>query len=652
MNQETNSKISGYKLTGRQITNARKIVHAIEVWADNDSRVTKRMDNRKNMVFAYYNSRLALGDNLAEAIDATKDLNSNFSKPLTNEMFKTAVTTNDNIYVYSPDGIIALLKPTTEEIELSGLYTARKERVKQEKKAEENDVLYLELMKNIIRIYNDISTIPNVIYNYLPDHIKKKYTKKQVKKILKENGFCEVGKHPELHAGMLMRYGHAPQIKTVYTYPFQSSSARNKELYDLYMEHLENRNKMTEYGPDTPYKEAIQLLFEGNEDMLILGGAGAGKTRMINDFFAKYKEERERTLIVAPTAKAASAYEDGYTIHSSLSFNLQRRAYHASETSPIPKILFDKKIMRIIIDEIGMVRVDVMEQMLKIIKQLRESGRHIQLICMGDFAQIRPVVTDADRKVIDEYEGIYALHAPSWKVNDFRIISLYCCFRLKDNNEITKTYREAVYGIKYGQYYGINWINSNISHKEDWRGIFLCGTHETSDYYNDRYIMQRRFLDNLKLYKATIMGRWDKRERPAKEKLFLAPGMRVMTTRNADDYAYKNGSFGRITKLEDNGVWVCLDKSKKEVFVERYIFHGEYNDTYEQLPIAVAKAITIHAAQGETFDGIVNVAGPFFEYGQLYVALTRIRDVKNLRIIGCLKPEDVMADPDAVKWAT
>ncbi|MCR5025589.1 MAG: hypothetical protein K6A90_14865, partial [Lachnospiraceae bacterium] len=324
--------------------------------------------------------------------------------------------------------------------------------------------------------------------------------------------------------------------------------------------------------------------------------------------------------------------------------------------SPVPIILSnvegDTKIIRIIIDEIGMVRVDITEQILQIIKKIREGGRHIQLVCVGDFSQIKPVVTNKDKKTIEEYGGIYAYNAPSWSEFRFKIIGLYNYFRLKGKDEITQKYKEVIYGIKYGQVDGVDWLNSNIKHKEDWSGIFICGTHEMVDHYNSKYVMDERFRDNLRLYKAKIKGTWKEKERPVKDKLFLAPGMRVMATVNASDHTYKNGYRGRITKLADDGVWVFFPRIKAEVLVTYYTFRGNHRDTYEQLPLAIAKAVTIHSIQGQTIDEVVNVVGPFFESGQLYVALTRITRVSNLRIIGMLKPEDVIADPDAVKWAT
>ncbi len=125
-----------------------------------------------------------------------------------------------------------------------------------------------------------------------------------------------------------------------------------------------------------------------------------------------------------------------------------------------------------------------------------------------------------------------------------------------------------------------------------------------------------------------------------------------MATVNASDHTYKNGYRGRITKLEDNGVWVFFPKINKELLVTTHVFRGSYADTYEQLPLAIAKAVTIHSIQGQTIDEMVNIVGPFFEAGQLYVALTRVTRVSNLHLIGMLKPEDVITDPDAVKWAT
>lgn len=157
-----------------------------------------------------------------------------------------------------------------------------------------------------------------------------------------------------------------------------------------------------------------------------------------------------------------------------------------------------------------------------------------------------------------------------------------------------------------------------------------------------------KFTDK-KTYNAVCFGITSERKLPVKLSLELAVGMKIMTLVNTKKY--KNGSLGVITKLYKDKIKVKLDNTGKEITVKytEFKINEETDEVLYQLPIAIAYAITVNKAQGLTLEK-VNIVPGFFAAGQLYTAITRIKNVHNISIIGELKETDLVVDTRALSF--
>ena len=407
-----------------------------------------------------------------------------------------------------------------------------------------------------------------------------------------------------------------------------------ERLYTLYKQESEN-------APDDEYTSALAKLKNSHKNIFIQGSAGTGKSYLINQYLDSLSaEERKTVLLLAPTGKAADLI-GGTTIHKA--FELPSCVQMPDEEiTDVPKLLHN--IKTVIIDEISMVRIDVFEMIMQILDFAATKGQNIRLIVVGDFGQLAPVCTSSDKAVLKtlypDIKGYYAFNSAKWHKANFEKIVLHKVFRQKDAELI-----EHLNGVKYGRYSDIEWFKYNASPFISYKPVYICSRRKTVDEFNQSAIEEYSKENPTTIYQAKYGGPLPA-ELPCSKTLTLGVGVRVMTICN--DKKFKNGMLGTVKNLADDKVVVKFDNGKT-VTIKRKLFELENGTSYIQLPLILAYAITVHRAQGSTFEHVAIMCDGCFEAGQLYCLLSRCPNLDSMTFIGDLKPSDLIVNADALK---
>ena len=394
-------------------------------------------------------------------------------------------------------------------------------------------------------------------------------------------------------------------------------------------------------------KEALSVLNSG-ANVFLTGGAGTGKSFLINRFKALNKGKS--ILLTAPTGIAAQQI-GGATLHRTFKIPSNMLSPHEQQkhVKAISSLLRSTDI--VIIDEISMCREDVFTYVVRFIAQenLRrgrtEKKAPIQLICVGDFFQLPPVITNSERECWRELWGNsegFAFQSKAWEYMQIKTIALTEVVRQKDN-----AFATALNNIRLNNESGLDYLNNNRSPDEIEDAIFLCSKNQKADDINylrlqeldgDEYEFKMEKNDPNKVIKRSDLV--------CDEVLSLKEGARVMLLVNDYAGAYQNGSFGTVVKIMSDEIMVLLDTSRVVVSIKPHkwtIFDyelGESEDgrkvvvplekaSYTQFPLKLAYAITIHKSQGQTYDSVNIDVQDIFANGQLYVALSRCRSIQN-----------------------
>lgn len=379
------------------------------------------------------------------------------------------------------------------------------------------------------------------------------------------------------------------------------------------------------------FKEIVK---PGN--VFITGNAGTGKSFLLNKVITYYEKTGLNVVITAPTGIAALNV-GGTTIH---------RAFHAPVHPIGPKeyIKTPEAIVKadvIIIDEISMVRFDLMEYISASIEQAQKiSKKAKKLIVVGDFYQLAPVMNSMHKDTLENlwqkkvYEG-YAFESTAWKKMNFKNIVLTTTVRQKDGSFVA-----ALNSLREGNIEKFGWLKENSCEKWQDDAIYLCGTNKEVDMVNHNKLIMLNTPEII--FQAQITGKVNDGDKMTDEYLHLKVGAKIMTLVNDKQNRYKNGSIGTITQIREDSIVVEID-GVKNITIEPYAWTiTEYSveggklqqniiGIYEQLPVKLAYAITIHKSQGKTFEKL-NINPKCFANGQLYVALSRGTDIKKIHL--------------------
>lgn len=407
---------------------------------------------------------------------------------------------------------------------------------------------------------------------------------------------------------------------------------------------------------------------ESGAHLFITGRAGTGKSTLLQIF---RRSTPKNVVVLAPTGVAALNV-GGQTIHSL--FGFPPRLIMPENVRPNRRYrrLFEN-LEVLIIDEISMVRADVMDAIDLALKLNRNSQRPfggVQLILFGDLYQLPPIVSSQEEKYYfsQRYANAYFFSADCLDTIDLEMIELRQVYRQDSRHflRLLEAIRNA--SVDFDELDALNERHiPEFSPEEGENYLTLAARNATVNSLNTTKLAE---LNNPEmLYIAQVKGNFPENLFPVPAALKLKVGAQVMTVRNDNDKQYVNGTIGTIIECKTESVIILVSEDGKPRTIEvgyeewdviRYTATGtpeetkigtETLGTYKQLPVALAWAVTIHKSQGKTFDKIViDLGSGAFEHGQTYVALSRCRTLDGIVLRKPLTPRDIMVDPAIVEY--
>ena len=402
------------------------------------------------------------------------------------------------------------------------------------------------------------------------------------------------------------------------------------------------------------------MLINSGKNVFITGKAGTGKTtllRKIRDDF----QGKKVMITLAPTGVAAEN-AGGFTMHSFLRLPLTPYApnYKKNDLYSLDDGSIDvvKNLDIIIIDEISMVRCDMLDATDNILRHYRDSDKPfggIQLIMFGDLYQLMPVVEAKDwNKIKEFYETPYFFSSSVLSKMEYYICELNKVYRQKNTDFIRTLNNIRVGKITLSD---INLINSRYvpENTSNRNAITLMTRNWKTKRFNNFEL--DKIPGYTQHYKAQAVN-WHEKL-PTDWDLCLKPGARVMFVRNDNLFKkYVNGTMGWVVETSPDAVYVREDKRNDVIRVEKQRWDEfsfcldkktktiltEVIGSFSQIPLKLAWAVTIHKSQGLTFDEVDIDAADSFTFGQIYVALSRCRTLTGIRLLEKIPSHKVIAD--------
>lgn len=397
--------------------------------------------------------------------------------------------------------------------------------------------------------------------------------------------------------------------------------------------------------------------------IFLTGKAGTGKTTFLKTVVEK---SRKRPIVVAPTGVAA-INAGGVTIHSFFQLPFSPYVPGAKVESKFDFGKEKRKIISsidlLIIDEISMVRADLLDAIDAVLRRFRDHQKPfggVQLLMIGDLAQLTPVVTPEDEQILKPYyDTPYFFGSKALQQINYVTIQLDHVYRQQDISFI-----EILNQIRDGQptQQALEQLNTRCrpafipSPEESY--IRLTTHNQLANYYNESEL--QKLPGKSFQFHAEIKGTFPDYSYPTAETLVLKLGSQVMFIKNdpSNEHLYYNGRIGRVIYLDEQKILVCCEGDHEAIEVEplewentRYTLNEitreietEIQGTFKQYPLRLAWAITIHKSQGLTFDHAIIDANQSFAPGQVYVALSRCRTLEGLVLASPLEARSIIND--------
>jgi len=433
------------------------------------------------------------------------------------------------------------------------------------------------------------------------------------------------------------------------------------------------------------FNQAFEFISKTNKNLFLTGKAGTGKTT----FLKHIKEVTNKNMVVVAPTGVAAINAGGNTLHSffQLPFGPLPPNDHRLQTIKYPKgenkrniyetFRYNKEKKKLIynldllvIDEISMVRADLLDAIDKLLRIFRKKPHYpfggVQVLLIGDVHQLPPIARPEEWKLLNSfYQSPFFFHSQVMQEYPPIHIELQKIYRQKDQTYIDLLNKVRNDDMEQSDFELLNSkYDPHFEQKPMDEYITLSSHNRFVNQVNNDNLAQLKTPAHK--YKASVIGKFDARNASADEVLVLKEEAQVMFLKNdtGEDKRFFNGKIGRVKELTDTKIIVTLDGDtdikveKHEWSNVKYVWNEENQKieeeiigTFSQYPLKLAWAITVHKSQGLTFEHVIADLSQSFSPGQVYVALSRCTSFEGLILQSPIWQNAIKTAPEVLEFS-